>query len=130
MLYVNRYNVAGDIVSFEVNMQLEYEEQCRTMKMSFYNNETKEIKELTEKYIENDEKFNWNDFWVTDKYICLNAGKISGEATGVYIFDFSMNLVKNWRILTVSITALVSIYYYMREAMMAEHIILQILRNG
>ena len=94
LLCVNRYNTSGDIAVSETNAQLEYEEMCRMQKMSFYNNTTKEIKNLTEKHIEDDEWFDINDFWVTDKYICLNATKINGGNAGTYIFDFEWNLIK------------------------------------
>lgn len=94
LLYIKRYNTSGDIALLEVNNQLEYEEYCRQQKMSFYNNTTKEIKELTEKYLEDDEFFDMNDFWVTDKYICFNVRKINGGQVTTCIFDFDWNLVK------------------------------------
>lgn len=94
LLNINRYNTSGSMATIAVNMQLEFEEQCRMQNISFYNYETKETKNMTEKYIEDDETFDWNDFWVTDKYICLNVQKINGGAAGIYIFDFNLNLVK------------------------------------
>lgn len=91
--YTNMYNAAGDIVTMETDSNLEFEEQLRTMKISFYDKETEEIKHLTEKYLDEDEYFSQGEFWITDKYICLNTWKNNGEILErTYVFDLDWNL--------------------------------------
>ena len=92
IIYTNNYNSAGNIVTVESDKTLEFEDRLK-IKVSFYDKETEETRYLTENYLEEDECFWPDDFWITDKYICINTynGKTRGRA---YVFDFDWNLIK------------------------------------
>lgn len=79
----------------EYDNTLEYEDMLKTIKVSFYDKETEETRYLTENYLEEDEYFNLDDLWITDKYICINTLTNNGETLGIaYVFNFDWNLIK------------------------------------